>query len=87
MPTPTRVPHIELFEPEPGHFTVICGGKFADRLCRDEALGVIAAALFCGAIRPPYLHTYAEWDRWDRHYGSQTRQPITALLAWSGRQH
>lgn len=77
--------HIELIEPEPGHFTVIVGGRFADHLCRDEALGVVAAALYAGATGLPYLRTYEEWEYWDRKYrrSGEAFAPA-ALLTWHG---
>lgn len=78
--------HIELIEVERGGFTVLAGERFADHLCRDEALGVIAGLLFSG-ITPPYLHTYVQWDAWHRRYCRDSVQPITALLTWNGRQH
>lgn len=79
--------HIELIESEPGNFTVIVGGLFADMLCRDEALGAIAAALFAGQTRLPYLKTYAEWDVWNRKYRADNHQTPAALLSWNGRAH
>ena len=48
-------------------YTVIVHGKgFADRLRRDEALGVIAACLF--GAKPPYMKPYEQWVRWTRKY-------------------
>ena len=79
--------HIELIESEPGNFTVIVGGLFADMLCRDEALGVIAAALFVGQTRLPYLKSYVEWDFWNRKYRAGNHQAPAALLSWNGRAH
>lgn len=78
--------HIELIETENGLFTVLAEGKFADHLCRDEALGAIAGLLFSG-VTPPFLRTYAQWDAWHRHFCRDSVQPITALLTWNGRQH
>jgi hypothetical protein len=58
---------LELLEPQPGRYTVIVDGYgFADQLCRDEALGVVAACLF--GAKPPYLHTYEQWVAWERKY-------------------
>lgn len=81
--------HIELIEPEPGHFTLIVGDKFADHLSRDEALAVVAGALFCNTSAPPFLKTYAEWAWWDTRYNQPNQQPFqpAALLAWNGRTH
>lgn len=73
---------LELLETEPGSFTVICDGQFADRLCRDEAMGVLAGALFCNTQRPPFLKTYAQWDAWNRRYALPTdnhRAPVALL--------
>lgn len=79
---------IELIEVEPNYFTVIVGDRFADQLCRDEALGVIAGALFCKTKEPPFLKTYAQWSAWDQRYrhNGQQFQPA-ALLAWNGAKH
>lgn len=78
--------HVELFEPQPGHFTVIVGDKFADHLCRDEALAVVAGALYCNTSAPPFLKTYAEWARWDQRFRQPDRQPFkpAALLTYQG---
>jgi hypothetical protein len=78
--------HVELLEPEPGHFTVIVGGKFADHLCRDEALAVVAGALYCGTSAPPFLKSYSEWARWDQRYRQPAGQPFkpAALLTYQG---
>lgn len=80
--------HIELIEPEQGHFTVIVGGRFADHLCRDEALGIVAAALFGGQQGPlPYLRTYEQWDYWDREYRRKGAAFVpAALLTWRGKE-
>ncbi len=77
---------IELLEPEPGHFTVIVGQRFADHLFRDEALAVVAGALFCNTREPPFLKTYDEWARWDERYRQPDRRPFrpAALLSWNG---
>lgn len=77
---------IELLEPEPGTFTVIVGDLFADNLGRDEALAVVAGALFCNTKAPPFLKTYREWSFWDERYRQPDRKPFkpAALLAWNG---
>lgn len=67
---------LELFETDPGYFTVILGDKFADHLGRDEALAVVAGALFCNMQAPPFLHTYEQWSAWRQHYGTPGRQPF-----------
>jgi hypothetical protein len=59
--------HLELIETEPCFFTVIWRDRFAANLCRDEALGAVAAALFSGQ-RVPFLRTYEEWTAWNRRY-------------------
>ena len=75
--------HVELIETESGFFSVIVGDRFADMLARDEALGVIAAALFGGRGQLPYLKDYVTWDWWDRKYRSATRREPVALLSWN----
>lgn len=79
--------HIELIETGPKYFTVICGERFADHLACDEALGVVAAALFGGQQHLPFLKTYVEWDQWDRLYRADGRRPVAALLAWNRWGH
>lgn len=71
----------ELLQTEHG-FTVICGGRFADRLCRDEALGVIAGALYSGAANAPYLKTYEQWDWFERKYARAERPAVAGLLTF-----
>jgi hypothetical protein len=78
--------HVEMIETETGNFTVLAGDRFASGLCRDEALGVIAALLFCGTQAPPYLRTYSEWSVWHARYDRDFSQPV-ALLAWNGCAH
>lgn len=62
-------------------YTVIVDGKgFADRLCRDEALGVIAACLF--GVKPPYLQTYEQWVHSTRKYRDKDEpypEPVALL--------
>lgn len=77
--------HIELFESEPGWFTVIVGDRFSDKLGRDEALGVVATALFMGQTRLPYIKTYEQWHHWQRTFFCNDFQPPVALLSWNGR--
>lgn len=77
--------HIELLEPEPGWFTVIVGDRFADKLGRDEALGVVAAALFAGTRGLPYVRTYEQWADWDLRFRCNEFKPPIALLSWNGR--
>jgi hypothetical protein len=72
---------LELLEVRQGDYTVIVDGKgFADRLNRDEALGVVAACLF--GVQPPYLHTYEQWvarERKYRHPEEPYPQPVALL--------
>ena len=77
---------IELLEPEPGHFTVVVGDRFADHLMRDEALAVVAGALFCNTHEPPFLKTYEQWARWDQRYRQPEGQPFKphAIITWRG---
>jgi hypothetical protein len=70
---------LELLEVAPGDFTVIHNGRFADRLCRDEALGVIAAVLF-SANPPAYMKTYEQWVRWQKRYSSDPPAAPAGLL-------
>lgn len=43
-------------DPESGH-TVIVDDRIADRLTKDEALGVVASVLFGGAQQPMFVRT------------------------------
>lgn len=79
--------HVELIETERGSFTVVAGEKFADRLGRDEALGVLAALLFGGVQALPYMRTYDQWLAWHRRYCAPDIQEPVALLSWYGRAH
>lgn len=73
---------IEINEDEEGgYFTVVVNGQFADMLGRDEALGVVAHALFSNVMRAPYLQSYAGWDAWNRRYRVDESKPPIALLA------
>ncbi len=76
---------IELIETRPGDWTVIAGERFADRLCDDEALGVVAAAIYGHRQRLPYVKDYAEWVWWQQRYMKETFTPPVALLSWNGR--
>lgn len=76
---------IELIEVRPGDWTVIADGAFADRLCDDEALGVIAAAIYSNRPRLPYVRSYEEWVWFQRRYMSETFVAPAALLTWNGR--
>lgn len=78
--------HLELIQTERGYFTVIVDGQFADRLCPDEALGVVAAAIYRGCTRLPYVQSYEQWDRFDQRYRHKDdpRPPTAGLLTWNG---
>ena len=75
--------HIEMFETAPGQFTVILGDLFADRLGRDEALAVVAGALFCGTAAPPFVRTYECWSAWQERYCDRKPFRPAALLSWN----
>jgi len=49
---------IELFQTLRGFYTVIVDDQFADMLTKDEALGVIASALF-GSGKPIFVRSYS----------------------------
>lgn len=67
-------------------YTVIVDGLFSDQLGKDEALGVVAAALFSGASRIPYVKSYEEWARFNAMFGPKPHKPFVpaALLSWNG---
>ena len=52
----------------------------------DEALGVVAAALYGGASRPPYVKSYEAWAAFEERYGPKPARPVVpaALLSWNG---
>jgi hypothetical protein len=69
---------IELFQTaEPG-FTVIVGDRFADGLCPDEALGVVASALFGSGAPHPYLKTYEQWHAYGVRY-REWKAPVALI--------
>lgn len=76
---------IELIEVAPHNWTVIVDGQFADRLCDDEALGVVAAAIYGHRDRLLYVRDYAAWVWWQRRYMSESFSPPVGLISWSGR--
>lgn len=67
MNTPLR---IEMYQIGEGGFTVIVGDLIAHELARDEALGVIAWALFGPEKAHPFLRLIAGRAT---YYGSQPR--------------
>ena len=76
---------LEMFFTEEGHLTVIVDGRFADHLCVDEALGVVASALFSGRKELPYLKTYEQWDAQDKFFRRREPQPkIAGFLSHGG---
>ena len=68
--------NLELFETTPGFFTVIVNGKFADMCTRDEALGVVASALF--SKRPIFVRSYESWLK-ARSLYNDFKPPIALL--------
>jgi hypothetical protein len=69
---------IELIVTDEGIFVSV-DGEFADQLGHDEALGVVAAALFSGR-RIPYVRSYESWTRWNERYGTHRLEPVQALI-------
>lgn len=67
---------IEITPSVGGGFTAIVDGKFAEGLTPDEALGVVASALF--GPYPIYVRTYEEWYRWREKW--QLLKPVSGLL-------
>lgn len=68
---------LELIETADNCYTVIVGDVFADGLCIDEALGVVASALF----RPDrilYVKTYEQQQRWRDSVGLGV-EPVAAI--------
>lgn len=72
---------IEILKTESQGLTVIVDDKFADYLCVDEALGCVAAALFGGMSRVPYVRTYEEWVGWQKRYDTNRFRTPIALIA------
>ena len=71
---------IELVERRPGCFFVRIGDLFSDELGADEALGVIASALFNREAKPPYIGSYEDWFYWNKRYCPSNIQEPVALL-------
>ena len=64
-----------------GTWTVVVDDLFADHLAPDEALGVVAAALFSGSPKKhPFLRSYESWLWFEKRYRNYSR-PVTALLS------
>lgn len=61
-------------------FTVIVDEKFADELTIDEALGVVASALF--ALKPMYVVDYETWLMRERVLFHKQPRPIAGLLEY-----
>lgn len=76
---PPNFSKIEILATEEHGITVIVDDKFADHLCRDEALGVVAAKLM-GSEFIPYLQTFEQWHKWQlRHRCSEFVEPVAEL--------
>ena len=67
-----------VIESRDGMFFAQVDDRFTDHLARDEALGVVAAALFGSAV--PYLRDYAGWISLLRYY-DQWSEPAALLPA------
>lgn len=76
----TKVPvrGLEMIQIEDGHYTVIHGGLFADRLAKDEALGVVASVLF-GGSRPHYMMSYEAWLSREMIHNPELSKPVALL--------
>lgn len=68
---------IEILQTGDNDYTVIVDDKFADRLCVDEALGVVASALFTNKV-PLFIKTYEAWHYLQKRYG-RIEEPIGLL--------
>jgi len=64
---------IELEKRDIGWF-VRYGERWEDRLCLDEALGVVASIMYTG--HAPYLKNGLEHALWDAKYGSYDDPPL-----------
>jgi hypothetical protein len=65
-------------------FTVVYGGRFADRLGRDEAVGLVNSLFFGADGVVPYLHTYAQWLEQQCRYHADEQPKIAGLLTYRG---
>jgi len=70
---------IEVFETDPGYYTAIVDSEFADGLTKDEALGVVASALF--SSRPIFVRSYEEWVRWHEQFAGMKRETVPLLCS------
>lgn len=76
---------IEIIPTDSNQFTVIVGGVFADRLTVDEALGVVASALFRPEKPPLYARSYEQWMRFNSKYNiNPPVNPIALLTCFGG---
>lgn len=66
-----------------GWAMVRVGDLFADHLGKDEALGVVASALFSSAP-PMYVRSYEEWVRWNERFLKLDRSGQKLLAAPAG---
>lgn len=69
---------IVIIETGNNSYTAIVDGEFADRLTKDEVLGVVASALF--AERPLFVRTYEQWHAWNIRYGERPVEPAGLLM-------
>jgi len=69
---------LEMIQIEDNFFTIIYGDRFADRLAKDEALGVVAAILF-GGKPPHYMNTYEGWLRREKIHNHDIGNPVALL--------
>lgn len=76
--------HLELFSDSDGKsYTVIVDGMFARNLCVEEALGVVASALY-GKGRPQFVKTYEEELAWRKWAGYTDPEPVAMLVGPTG---
>ena len=66
---------IEILMTGDNSYTAVVDGLFADHLIKDEALAVVAAALFSDHSLPPFVRSYESWDWWQRRYSPHDYTP------------
>lgn len=67
-----------------GLTVVIDGRLFAEGLSRDEALGVVASAIF-SEKRPIFVRTYEEWIKWHEHFSKSILAVPVGLITHQPR--
>ena len=69
---------------EGNYFTVIVDGEFASMLTVDEALGVMASALF--GERPIFVKSYEAWVAWEKSLTKigTYKEPVALLTGSKG---